>query len=83
MLTKFLSENLNVRDSSEDMGTDGRIILEYILGTQWELVDWIHLHQDRDQFVEGLLTVGLLVTMIIAFILDVDEGLILKWILRK
>jgi hypothetical protein len=29
--TKFLSENLKGRDHSEDLGTDGKIILECIL----------------------------------------------------
>jgi hypothetical protein len=29
---------------------DGTIILEGILGKQWEGVDWIHLAQDRDQW---------------------------------
>jgi hypothetical protein len=28
----------------EDLGIDGRVILK------WELVDWIHLVQDRDQW---------------------------------
>jgi hypothetical protein len=32
MLTKFLSENPEERDHSEDLGIDERIILEWILG---------------------------------------------------
>jgi len=35
MLTKFWSENLKVRDYMDDLGIDGRIILEWILG-KWE-----------------------------------------------
>jgi hypothetical protein len=31
MHTKFWSENLKGRDRSEDLGADGRIILEWIL----------------------------------------------------
>jgi hypothetical protein len=34
MYTKLWSENLNVRDHREDVGVDGRIILEWILGKQ-------------------------------------------------
>jgi hypothetical protein len=30
--TKFWSENLKGRDVSEDLGVDGKIILEWILG---------------------------------------------------
>jgi hypothetical protein len=33
----------------EDLAVDGKIILECILGKQWEGVDWTHLAQDRDQ----------------------------------
>jgi hypothetical protein len=40
-------ENLKGRDHMEDLGVDGRIILEWILGVG---VDWIHLAQDRDQW---------------------------------
>jgi len=32
MHTKFLSENVKVRDHVEGLGVDGRIILEWILG---------------------------------------------------
>jgi hypothetical protein len=34
MRTKFWSENLKGRDHSEDLGIDGKIILEWILGKQ-------------------------------------------------
>jgi len=43
-------ENLKGRDHSEDLGIDGKTILEWSLGKWgWESVDWIHLAQDRDQ----------------------------------
>jgi hypothetical protein len=32
MRTKFLTENLKVRDHSEDLDIDGKIILQWILG---------------------------------------------------
>jgi hypothetical protein len=32
MLTKFLLEKLEGRDHMEDLGVDGKIILEWILG---------------------------------------------------
>jgi hypothetical protein len=32
MHTKFLSENLKGKDDSQDLGVDGEIILEWILG---------------------------------------------------
>jgi hypothetical protein len=34
MQAKFLSEKLTVRDHSKDLGVDGKIILECILGKQ-------------------------------------------------
>jgi len=34
MHTKFCSENLKGRDHLEDLGVDGRIISEWILGKQ-------------------------------------------------
>jgi hypothetical protein len=50
----FLSENLKGRDHSEDIGSDGKIMLKWILGEiGWEGVDWMHLAQDRDQW-QGL-----------------------------
>jgi hypothetical protein len=36
------------RDHCENLGVDGRIILEWILGKEWEGVDWIQLAGDRD-----------------------------------
>jgi hypothetical protein len=36
---KFLSENLMVRDHSEGIGADGRIILEWIMG-KWDVKVW-------------------------------------------
>jgi hypothetical protein len=36
------------KNHSEDLGVDGRIILECILG--WGVVKWIHLVQDTDQW---------------------------------
>jgi hypothetical protein len=47
---KFCSENLKERDHSNDLGIDGRIILELILGEiGWGNVDWMRLAQDKDQ----------------------------------
>jgi hypothetical protein len=45
--TKLSSENLKETDNLEDLGTDGNIILERIFG---EVVDWICLAEDRDQW---------------------------------
>jgi hypothetical protein len=36
------------RDNSKDQGVDGRMGLEWILGTLAEGVEWIQLAQDRD-----------------------------------
>jgi hypothetical protein len=50
MYTKFWSENLKGKDHSEDLNVDARITSEWILReTIWEVVDWFHLAQDRDQ----------------------------------
>jgi hypothetical protein len=38
MRAKFWPENLKGRDQSEDIGVDGRIILEWILGKYGEKV---------------------------------------------
>jgi hypothetical protein len=32
----------------EDRGVDWRIILKWVLDIGWEVVEWIHLVQDRD-----------------------------------
>jgi hypothetical protein len=51
MHTEFWSENLRERTHSEDLGIDGRIILERILREiDWKYVNWIRLAQDRDQW---------------------------------
>jgi len=39
MRTKFLSENLKGRDHSEDVGLDGKIILEWML-EKWDRKLW-------------------------------------------
>jgi hypothetical protein len=40
------SVNLKLQDHSEDIGIDGKIMLEI----RWEGVDWMHVAQDRDQW---------------------------------
>jgi hypothetical protein len=45
MHTNCWPENLDGKDHLENMGVNWRIILERILG--WDVVDWIHLAQDR------------------------------------
>jgi hypothetical protein len=47
MHIKFWSESLIGRGHSEDLGVDGRVILEWILGKD---MDWIHVAQDRYQW---------------------------------
>jgi hypothetical protein len=44
------SENVKVRDHSKDISIDGKVILEWILGTGWESVKWVHLTQNKDQW---------------------------------
>jgi hypothetical protein len=41
-----------IDNHSEDLGLDGNIVQKRILGKQggWEVVDWIHLAQDTDQW---------------------------------
>jgi len=41
---------------SEDLGVDGEIVL-YLREIGWEIVHWIHLAQDRDQYRAVLNTV--------------------------
>jgi len=36
MCTQFWFENLKGRDHSEDLGIDGKVILEWILGKGWK-----------------------------------------------
>jgi hypothetical protein len=44
MHIKFRSENINGKDQAEDLGVDGKIILEWILGKYGgKGVDGIHL----------------------------------------
>jgi hypothetical protein len=51
-------ENLKGRDHLEDIGVDGKIILEMDLREiGWEGVDWIHLVQERDQWRASVSTV--------------------------
>jgi hypothetical protein len=46
--SQFLSENLNTKDHLEDLGVDGRIMLQWILKpTECEGMDWIHLAKDK------------------------------------
>jgi hypothetical protein len=52
MHTKFWSEYLKGRDYAQDLGTDGRIILEWILEKKekgWKGADCSHLVRDREQ----------------------------------
>jgi hypothetical protein len=50
MHEKLWTENLKRRDHSEDLGVDGRVILERIFReTGWEFVDRPLLAQDRNQ----------------------------------
>jgi len=45
----FWLENLKGKEYLEDIGVDGNIILEWILGKRGEDMDWMHLAQARDQ----------------------------------
>jgi hypothetical protein len=45
-----MKEGVKERDHSEDVGVDGREILNRISGKLCEGVDWIHLVQDRGQW---------------------------------
>jgi hypothetical protein len=49
MHTKFWLKNLKGRDHSENLCINGKLILRWILEKQWEVLDWIHLTEDRDQ----------------------------------
>jgi hypothetical protein len=44
-----LSKNLKERHHSEGLGVDGKIILEWMLGKRWKVVNWMHMAEDRDQ----------------------------------
>jgi hypothetical protein len=50
MSSKFWLENLNERSHSEDLDTNGRMILKRILGNRIWVKDWIHLVQNRDRW---------------------------------
>jgi len=51
MHTDFLSENLEERNHSKDLGVHGKMVLERILGeVGWEVVDWMRVAQDTDQW---------------------------------
>jgi hypothetical protein len=52
--------NLTGKYCWEYPDVDRRIILEWILGKQWEGVDWIHLAHDRDQWWALMNTVMIL-----------------------
>jgi hypothetical protein len=47
MRTEVLSENLKRRDHLEDLGLDGRIILEWMIakwfGKEWTGLSWLRL----------------------------------------
>jgi len=47
MHTKFLSENLKGRDHFEDLGMDGKITLQWVLGKQsgkiWNRFIWLRI----------------------------------------
>jgi hypothetical protein len=45
-----LAEELRGTDHLKDVGDDGRIILEWVLKICWEIINWIHLAHDRDQW---------------------------------
>jgi hypothetical protein len=57
MHTKFYSEILKGRDHLGDLGIDRRITLKWILKKHVKGVDWIHLAQDRDQWLALVNTV--------------------------
>jgi hypothetical protein len=42
--------NQKGRYHAEDLGVDGRMLLEWFLGRKSENMDWVHLAQDRDQW---------------------------------
>jgi hypothetical protein len=42
--------NLNGRHYTGDLGTDGMIVMRaYLKDKGWEVVEWIHLAQNREQ----------------------------------
>jgi hypothetical protein len=50
MYTVVWLENLKGRDHSEEVGVDGNVNIRMDLReTAWEVVDWMHLAQVREQ----------------------------------
>jgi hypothetical protein len=49
-IQNFSSENLKERDHSEDLGVDGKVILDLTLGKGWKGGNLFNLVQDRDQW---------------------------------
>jgi hypothetical protein len=56
MHTKFLSGKLKWRDYSEDLGCEENIRM-YLRKIVWEVVYWVPLTQDRDQWRAVVITV--------------------------
>jgi hypothetical protein len=56
--TKFWAENLKGRDHSEDLGVkwEDNIKIDF-REMGWKGVDWVHLAQDRDQWLALVNTV--------------------------
>jgi hypothetical protein len=57
MHKKYSSETLKGKDRSEELGVweeNIRMVLREIL---WEVVDWIHLAQDRDQWYDLVIAI--------------------------
>jgi hypothetical protein len=50
MHTKFWLGNLKGRVNSEGLGVDEDNIRMHLRETRWEVVKWIHVAQDRDQW---------------------------------
>jgi hypothetical protein len=48
MHTEFWWGNLKERHDLEDLGVDGRVILKWLKGEEWD-DDWIHLAEDIDK----------------------------------
>jgi hypothetical protein len=57
MHTVFWLENLKGRDHSEDLGIDGDNIRMDVREIGWKGVDWLHLDQDRDQWLAVMNTI--------------------------
>jgi len=50
VFTGFRQGGPKGRDHWEDLSVGGEIILEWIRETGWEVLDWMHLYQDRNQW---------------------------------